>query len=176
MTLPWLWSGEPDMAAAARSEARAAEADIVAIERRVRVEVREAVAAVDATADTLALLRTVEAPASRRALAAVESAYRAGGSSLLDWLDAARAVRELEIEEVELLVELAHAVTEVSGALGASLDVEGRTVSGDDTEAAAARDASGDGLPTPDESARPTDLGASAAPMDDTSAPFGGAR
>ncbi|MBN8616571.1 MAG: hypothetical protein J0L92_38655, partial [Deltaproteobacteria bacterium] len=52
---------------------------------------------------------------------ATAATYGAGEGSLLEWLDAARAIRELEVEEAELLTEVAHARVEVASALGARL-------------------------------------------------------
>lgn len=119
MTLPWLWSGERDEAEAARAEASAMEAEAAGLERSISVEVRTALAALTTIRRALAALRDLEAPATLLALDATAATYGAGEGTLLEWLDAARAIRELEIEEVELLVEVAHALADVGSALGA---------------------------------------------------------
>ncbi len=118
MTLPWLWSGEPARAEAARAEATAAEAEVAAIERSVDVEVRTALATLETTRRVLDVLRAREAPAAALAQDATAVTYGAGEGTLLDWLDAVRAVRELDIAEAELLTELAHARADVDNAMG----------------------------------------------------------
>ncbi len=119
MTLPWLWSGERDEAEAARAEANAMEAEAAGIERSISVEVRTALAALATVRRALAALRELEAPAAALALDATAATYGAGDGTLLEWLDAARAIRELEIQEVELLMEVAHALADLASALGA---------------------------------------------------------
>jgi cobalt-zinc-cadmium efflux system outer membrane protein len=126
MTLPWLWSGESDLAAAARAEAAAAEAEVAGSERSIAVEVRTAVAELQTSANVLETLRTREAPAAAFALDATAAAYGAGEGTLLEWLDAARAIRELEIEETEILSEILHALVGVASASGAHLEELGR--------------------------------------------------
>lgn len=118
MTLPWLWSGEHDALEAARAEEAAEEAEVLGLERSLGVDVRTALAALDTVAGTLATLREREAPAAQLALDAVASTYGAGQGTLLDWLDAARAIRELEVEETDLLGELAHALADLIAATG----------------------------------------------------------
>jgi hypothetical protein len=126
MTLPWLWSGEPDLAAAARAEAAAAEAEVLGAERAIEVEVRTALAELETTAHVLETLRTREAPAAAFALDATAAAYGAGEGTLLEWLDAARAIRELEIEETEILSEILHALVGVASAGAVTLQELGR--------------------------------------------------
>lgn len=118
MTLPWLWSGEPARAEAARAEATAAEAEVAGLARSVEVEVRTALAALETTRRVLDVLRTREAPAATLAQDASASTYGAGEGALLDWLDAVRAAREVEMTEAELLTDVAHARTDVANAMG----------------------------------------------------------
>lgn len=121
MTLPWLWSGEPALAEAARAEASAAEADVLGLERTIEIEVRTAIAGLETRRRVLEALRGREARAAALALEATSATYGAGEGSLLEWLDAARAIRELEIEEAELLMDVGHALADVTSATGASL-------------------------------------------------------
>ncbi len=121
MTLPWLWSGERDEAEARRADARAMEAEAAGLELAIAVEVRGALAELETTRRVLRALRESEAPAAALAFDATAATYGAGEGSLLEWLDAARAIRELELEEAEVLTEVAHARVAVASALGASL-------------------------------------------------------
>jgi outer membrane protein TolC len=121
MTLPWLWSGERDEAEARRADARAMEAEAAGLELGIAVEVRGALAELETTRRVLRALRESEAPAAALAFDATAATYGAGEGSLLEWLDAARAIRELELEEAEVLTEVAHARVAVASALGASL-------------------------------------------------------
>ncbi len=120
MTLPWLWSGERDVLEAARAEQAAEEAEVLGLERSLTVDVRLALAALDTLTATLASLREREAPAARLALDAVAATYGAGQGTLLDWLDAARAIRELELEEADLMGNVAHALADLTSATGAT--------------------------------------------------------
>lgn len=125
MTLPWLWSGEGARRDAAREEVDAALDEVAALERDVRVEVVGAVHALEVVARSLAILREHRRPATARALEAVGSNYATGQADLLTWLDLVRAMRDIDIEEVELLGEAAHAWADLEGAVGAPLE-EGR--------------------------------------------------
>ncbi len=122
MTLPWLWSGERDEAEALRAEARAVEAEAAGLARAIATEVRDALSAHEAAARALAVLREREAPATRAALDATAATYAAGQGTLLEWLDAARAIREVSLDEIELGAELAERRVEALGAMGMSLD------------------------------------------------------
>lgn len=97
------------------------EAEAAGLERSISVEVRTALAALSTTRRAITALRELEAPAAALALDATAATYGAGDGTLLEWLDAARAIRGLEIEEVELLMEVAHALADVASALGALL-------------------------------------------------------
>lgn len=120
MTLPWLWSGQRDALDAARASEAAEEAEVLGLERALTVDVRVALAGLDTLSATLTSLREQEAPAAQRALDAVAATYGAGEGTLLDWLDAARAIRELQIEEADLLGEVGHALADLTGATGAT--------------------------------------------------------
>jgi outer membrane protein TolC len=104
---------------AARADQAAEEAEVRGLERSLTVDVTLALAQLDTLAATLASLREREAPAAQRALDAVAAAYGVGQDTLLDWLDAARAIRELALEEAELLGEVGHALADLTSATGA---------------------------------------------------------
>lgn len=120
MTLPWLWSGQRDALEAARADQAAEEAEVLGIERSLTVDVRVALAQLDTLSATLSSLREREAPAAQLALDAVAATYGAGQGTLLDWLDAARAIRELALEEADLQAEVGHALADLTGATGAT--------------------------------------------------------
>lgn len=119
MTLPWLWSGEGAARDAARAEEDAALEEVAALELEVRAEVGEAAASVESLRRALDELRERERPAAERALEAVTAGLSTGAVDVTAWLDAARALRELEVDEAGLLRELAIAWIELESASGA---------------------------------------------------------
>lgn len=122
MTLPWLWSGEGAEREAARLEAEAERDEIGRVERDVRVEIAGALRAIDVVLRALAVLRDEERPAAERALEAISATYATGGVDLIAWLDASRALRELDVEEARLSGDAARAIVELESALGFALD------------------------------------------------------
>jgi outer membrane protein TolC len=119
MTLPWLWSGEGAARDAARAEEDAALEEVAALELEVRAEIGEAAASVESLRRALDELRERERPAAERALEAVTAGLSTGAVDVTAWLDAARALRELEVDEAGLLRELAMAWIELESASGA---------------------------------------------------------
>ncbi len=120
-TLPWLWSGEGAARDAARAEADA-ELDLLAgLERDVRAELAGASSELQAALAALRVLRERQRPAAQRALDAMLAAYPSGSVDLNAWLDAARAVRELDVEEARLLAEAARVFAELESTVGAPL-------------------------------------------------------
>ncbi|MCC6874450.1 MAG: TolC family protein [Sandaracinaceae bacterium] len=126
MTLPWLWSGEGAERDAARLDAEAELDTLAGLERDVRAEVVSAAHTLEAARRTLEVLQARERPAAERALEAASATYATGGVDLVTWLDAARALRELEVEEARLLGGAAHARVELEAAVGTSLEEAGR--------------------------------------------------
>jgi outer membrane protein, heavy metal efflux system len=120
-TLPWVWGG----ASARLDEARERElAEAEAVDRvtvDVRAEVCVAQARLEGLARELAVLRREARPAAARAVEAVRAAYVAGRGDLLAWIDAARQVLDVDMEEVEVTTGIAHAATELERAVGAPL-------------------------------------------------------
>ena len=118
--LPWL-SGAGAASEAARAEALASEADALAAQRMVRVEVAAAYGELLRARRALAALRGDEREATARALDAVTASFATREDSILDWLEAARAVNDLDVTEVELLAAVAHARVDLESALGSPL-------------------------------------------------------
>lgn len=121
MSLPWLWGPQGERVAQAEEE------------RAVESSVRESVA-IDAQSEVTqahAMLASAEAqfvvvdaqalPAVRRAIDALAAAYVTGNANLLEWIDAARAILDLEMEKIELGAELAHSIAALEQAVGAPL-------------------------------------------------------
>jgi outer membrane protein TolC len=124
MTLPWLWSGEGAARDASVLEAEAELDEVAALEREVRAEVRAAAAELHAASRGLTELRERERPAAERALEAIGARYPSGAVELGAWLDAARRVRDLDVEEARLLGDVARAWAALEGAVGDSLASE----------------------------------------------------
>lgn len=121
MTLPWLWGGTR----ARLAEAREREAAEVASAREAAVVVQGdlsvALARLRGLERELGVLRGESGPAAERALDAVRAAYVAGRSDLLAWIDAARQVLDVQMEEADVTAELARAAAELEQAVGGPL-------------------------------------------------------
>lgn len=124
MTLPWLWSGEGAARDAAVLEAEAELDEVAALEREVRAQVRAAAAELHAASQALAELRERERPAAVRALETMAALYPSGAVELGAWLEAARRVRDLDVEEARLVGDVARAWATLEGAIGDALAVE----------------------------------------------------
>ncbi|WP_158529624.1 TolC family protein [Parvibium lacunae] len=66
-------------------------------------------------------------PAARKATQATEFAWRNGAASLLDWLDARRTLRAVELDAAQIDAQLARARAVVQATLGLSADSPPRT-------------------------------------------------
>ena len=84
-------------------------------------EVNTAVATLVTQGDKLRLLREVYLPKAQQARDTVEFAYRRGGVSLLDFLDAQRTYRETALEQLRALGAYVSAVDQLEAAVGASV-------------------------------------------------------
>jgi outer membrane protein TolC len=60
-------------------------------------------------------------PAARRSIDALTAAYSTGNASLLEWVDMARSVTDVELEAVALAGEISHGVAALERAVGAPL-------------------------------------------------------
>jgi outer membrane protein, heavy metal efflux system len=101
-----------------RAEIERAEANREATLQRVLAEVDTALNQVTSARDKLKLLNEVYLPKAQRARDTVEFAYRRGGVSLLDFLDAERAYRDTTLEHVRALGGYQTALDELEAAVG----------------------------------------------------------
>jgi len=86
--------------------------------RRVLAEVDVAIGQVVSERDKVQLLREVYLPKAQRARDTVEFAYRRGGVSLLDFLDAQRTYRETALEHLRALGNYRTALDHLEAAVG----------------------------------------------------------
>ena len=86
--------------------------------RRVLAEVDTALSQVTSARDKLRLLRDVYLPKAKYARDTVEFAYRRGGLSLLDFLDAERAYRDTTLEHIRALGSYQAALDDLDAATG----------------------------------------------------------
>ncbi|HMH54358.1 MAG TPA: TolC family protein [Candidatus Acidoferrum sp.] len=84
-------------------------------------DVDAALAAVVTSRDKVILLRDTYLPKAQRARETVEFAYRRGGVSLLDYLDAQRTYRETALEHIRTVGAYLGAVYQLETAVGGSL-------------------------------------------------------
>jgi cobalt-zinc-cadmium efflux system outer membrane protein len=85
---------------------------------QTRRDVASALATVVSEGDKLRLLREVYLPKAQQARDTVEFAYRRGGVSLLDFLDAQRTYRETALEQVRALGNYVTAIDLLEAAVG----------------------------------------------------------
>ncbi|HEY3186682.1 MAG TPA: TolC family protein, partial [Solirubrobacteraceae bacterium] len=84
-------------------------------------EVDSMLAAVTVNREKLMLLRDIYLPKALRARETVEFAYRRGGVSLLDYLDAQRTYRETALEHLRTTGAYWNSVYQLEAAVGGSL-------------------------------------------------------
>ena len=104
-----------------RSEAERAEALRQASAVQALADVDTALAAVSTSRDKVVLLRDTYLPKAQRVLETVEFAYRRGGVSLLDFLDAQRTYRETALEHLRTVGAYWSAVYQLEAAVGGAL-------------------------------------------------------
>jgi len=104
-----------------RAEVDRAEALRQASALQALTDVDTALAAVTTSREKVVLLRDVYLPKARRARETVEFAYRRGGVSLLDFLDAQRTYRETSLEHLRSVGAYWSAVYQLEAAVGGSL-------------------------------------------------------
>jgi outer membrane protein, heavy metal efflux system len=85
-------------------------------------EVDTALTTVQVSRDKVILLRDTYLPKAQRARDTVEFAYRRGGVSLLDFLDAQRTYRETALEHLRTLGAYSGAVYQLEAAVGGALE------------------------------------------------------
>jgi len=84
-------------------------------------EVDTVLTAVTVSRDKVVLLRETYLPKAQRVRETVEFAYRRGGVSLLDFLDAQRTYRETALEHIRTLGAYWNAVYQLEAAVGGTL-------------------------------------------------------
>ncbi|HEV3345987.1 MAG TPA: TolC family protein [Methylomirabilota bacterium] len=104
-----------------RAETQRVDAAREAMAVQILAEVDGALASLRTERQTLDLLRDVYLPKARRARDTVEFAYRRGGVSLLDYLDAQRTYRDTTTEFVRSLGSYWTAYYQLEAAVGGSL-------------------------------------------------------
>ncbi len=85
-------------------------------------EVDTALAAVTASREKVILLRETYLPKAQRARETVEFAYRRGGVSLLDYLDAQRTYRETALEHIRSVGTYRGSLYQLEAAVGGALE------------------------------------------------------
>ena len=106
MSLPWLWGPGRHRVSQAEEEALAELAAKDSATLDAQMEVSEAYAQMRGLEEQLGIVQGEALPAAKRSLEAVSAAFTTGNANLLDWVEVAREVLELEMEIVELDGEL----------------------------------------------------------------------
>jgi len=107
----------------ARTRAEVARTDALqqAVAIQALAEVDTALTAVSVSRDKVVLLRDTYLPKAQRVRDTVEFAYRRGGVSLLDFLDAQRTYRETALEHIRTLGAYWNGVYQLEAAVGGTL-------------------------------------------------------
>ncbi|HSC89961.1 MAG TPA: TolC family protein [Polyangiaceae bacterium] len=121
MSLPWLWGPGGDRVRQAEAEESAERAARDGVGLEVQTEVSEAWARLASLEQQLQLIERQSLPATRRSMEALTLAFSTGGASLLEWVDVARALLDLELESVVLRGDLARNVAGLERAVGSAL-------------------------------------------------------
>ena len=104
-----------------RAEIARADAQRDAVVIQALTEVNAALATVATEREKVRILRDTYLPKAPQARDTVEFAYRRGGLSLLDFLDAQRTYRETAVEQLRALGNYQTAIDQLEAAVGASL-------------------------------------------------------
>jgi outer membrane protein, heavy metal efflux system len=105
-----------------QADAKRAEASREALLGQALAEVDTALATVTAEKSKVVLLRDTYLPKIRQARETIEFAYRRGGVTLLDYLDAQRTYREKSLEYLRSLSSYSTAVYTLESAVGGALE------------------------------------------------------
>ena len=105
-----------------RADALRADAARQAVAIQALAEVDTALSSLVTERDKVTALRDVYLPKARQARDTVDFAYRRGGVSLLDFLDAQRTYRETSLEYLRALGNYRAAVYQLEAAVGGSLE------------------------------------------------------
>jgi outer membrane protein, heavy metal efflux system len=121
MSLPWLWGPKRDRASQAAEEAAAERAARDNVQLDTQSEVSEAHARVLALEAQLSVIRGQALPATTRSMEALTAAFSTGNASLLEWVDIARSLLELEMEMIVLHGDLRRGVASLERTVGTAL-------------------------------------------------------
>jgi cobalt-zinc-cadmium efflux system outer membrane protein len=121
MSLPWLWGPQRHRVEESKELEAAESSSEVGVSLELESEVTTAFANLSAAERQLIVVRDQAVPAARHAIDAIRAAYTTGNASLLEWLDAARSVLDLQMDESDLNAELEYATAGLERAVGASL-------------------------------------------------------
>jgi cobalt-zinc-cadmium efflux system outer membrane protein len=121
MTLPWLWGPNRDRVRQAEEEEEAERAELDNASLDTQSEVSEAHATLLALEAQLHVIRGQGLPATTRSMEAVTAAFSTGNVSLLEWVDVARSLLDLEMEVLVLHGALARSVASLERAVGTGL-------------------------------------------------------
>jgi outer membrane protein TolC len=121
MSLPWLWGPGRDRVRQAEEEEAAERAARESAGQDARGEVSEAYARLKALEAELSVIRRQVLPATQRSMEALTAAFSTGNASLLDWIDVARSLLDLEMEAIVLHGDLQRGIAELERAVGTAL-------------------------------------------------------
>lgn len=121
MSLPWFWGPGRHRVAQTEEETLAERAARDGDLQGAELEVTAAHASLAALEEQLQVVTGQALPAARRSMDALAATLSTGSASLLEWVDVARAVLDLELEVVVLQAELARTVASLELAVGAPL-------------------------------------------------------
>jgi outer membrane protein TolC len=107
MSLPWLWGPTATACAKPEEEEAAERAARDSAGLDTQAEVSEAHARLLALEAQLSVIRGQALPATSRSMEALTAAFSTGNASLLEWVDVARSLLDLEMEMVVLHGDLA---------------------------------------------------------------------
>lgn len=121
MSLPWLWGPSRDRVRQAREEEAAGRAERDSAGLDTQAEVSEAHARLLALEAQLLVIRGQALPATSRSMEALTAAFSTGNASLLEWVDVARSLLDLEMEMIVLHGDLQRGVASLERAVGTAL-------------------------------------------------------
>lgn len=121
MSLPWLWGPNRDRMRQAGEEEAAERAARDNAGLDTQAEVSEAHARLLALEAQFSVIRGQALPATSRSMEALTAAFSTGNASLLEWVDVARSLLDLEMEMVVLHGDLQRGVASLERAVGTAL-------------------------------------------------------
>lgn len=121
MSLPWLWGPNRDRVRQAEEEEAAERAARDSAGLDTQTEVSEAHARLVALEAQLLVIRGQALPATSRSMEALTAAFSTGNASLLEWVDVARSLLDLEMEMIVLYGDLQRGIASLERAVGTAL-------------------------------------------------------